>query len=294
MARAVQIRGEGTGSDRIPDSARVPRAVATIFRALMTAVLLLCGWAAWLGLSAADDAARAGHVSAGFITSLLAALVQSLPFAYFLGTGFWVRAFARASRAGPLWEERHKQWMKSRAYPVMYLPPALTLLAALSGIAAGAGHAPAWLHGLLAAGATLATLGALVLVPAEMQRNSALMDELAARHQVPRPATPEYERLVAEEEQHALPALFQLSRVVLFASAQLVVVWLYLRFGTEGWRTTPFAPFGVGAVVLLTLGLALNDMHDPQRPAPPARAWRKALAVGGACGAALVALLILG
>jgi hypothetical protein len=267
--------------------------MATIFRALMTAILLLCGWAAWLGVRAADEAARAGHVRAGLVTAILAALVQSVPFAYFLGTGFWVRAFARASRAGPDWELRHKQWMKGRAYPVMYLPPALTLLAALSGMAAGAGHMPVWPHAALSVAATLATLFALLLVPAEMRRNSALMDELAARHQVPRPDTPAYERLVAEEEQHALPALFQLSRVVLFAAAQAVVLWLYLRFGTEGWRDTPFAPFGVSAVVLLTLGLALNEMHDPQHPAPPARAWRKALAVGGACGAALVAVLVL-
>jgi len=267
--------------------------MATIFRALLTAALLLYAFAAVSGSRAGDAAAQASHVSAGLVTTLVALLSQSVPFAYFLGTGFWIRAFARASHAGPAWEARHKAWMRGRMYPLLYLAPGLALAAAFSGMLAGAGHVPAWLHLVLVAGAVAALLASLVLVPREMLRNSALMDELAERHQVPRPQTPAYDRLVQEEEQKALPALFQLSRVILYAAAQLVVLWLYLRFGTEGWRTTPLAPFGAPAVVLLTLGLALNDMHDPQRPAPPARAWRKALAVGVAGSVGLVAAVAL-
>lgn len=264
--------------------------MATIYRAMLTAVLLLYGWAGLAGWRAGDAESVAAHVRAGFVTALVAMLAQSLPFAYFLGTGFWIRAFARASRAGPEWEARHRAWMKGRAYPVMYAPPFLTLASALTGMLADMGHAPGWLHAACVAAMVAATLAALVAVPREMRRNSALMDELAERHQVPRPQTPAYEKLVEEEEKAALPPLFQLSRVILYASAQLVVVWLYLRFGTEGWRQVPFAPFGVVAVVLLTLGVALNDLHDPQHPAAPPRAWGRALAFGGA-GAALAGLL---
>lgn len=267
--------------------------MATIFQALMTASLLLYAWAGWAGLQAVDTAGLAAHESAGLVTALVAALAQSVPFAYFLGTGFWIRAFARASRAGPDWEARHRQWMKGPAYKVLYLPPFLTLATALLGMAAGAGHLPGWPHALLVAATLAASVAALVLVPPAMRRNSALMDELAERHQVPRPATPAYERLVREEEQVALPPLFQLSRVILYLSAQLVVVWLYLRFGTEGWRDTPFAPFGAVAVVLLTLGVALNELSDPRQPAPAARAWRRALAFGGAGAAVFAGVLAL-
>ncbi len=267
--------------------------MATIFRALLTAVLVLYAFAAFGGARAGGDAAVARHVSAGLVTTLVALAAQSVPFAYFLGTGFWIRAFARASRAGPDWEARHKAWMKGRAYPLLYLGPGTALAAAFSGMLAGSGHVPAWLHPALVAAAVAALLASLLVVPREMRRNAALMDELAAGHQVPRPDTPAHDRLVREEESLALPALFQLSRVILYAAAQVVVVWLYLRFGTEGWRGTPVLPFGAAAVLLLTLGLALNDMHDPQRPAPPARAWRKALAVGAAGSLALVAVVAL-
>lgn len=266
--------------------------MAIIYRALLTAVLLLYGWSGLAGWRAADPAAVADHVRLGFVTALVAMLAQSLPFAYFLGTGFWIRAFARASRAGPDWELRHRTWMKGRAYLVMYMPPFLTLAAALTGMLADMGHLPGWLHAACVVALLAATLAALVLVPREMLRNSALMDELAERHQVPRPETPAYERLVEEEEKVALPPLFQLSRVILYASAQLVVVWLYLRFGTEGWRQVPFAPFGALAVALLVVGVALNDLHDPHAPATPPRAWGRALAFGGA-GAALAVLLSL-
>lgn len=266
--------------------------MANIYRALLTAVLLLYAWAGLLGGRAGDAEGVATHVRAGFVTALVAMLAQSLPFAYFLGTGFWIRAFARASRAGPEWEARHRAWMKGRAYPVMYAPPFLTLAAALTGMLADMGTVPGWLHAACVALMAAATVAALVAVPREMLRNSALMDELAERHQVPRPATPAFEKLLEEEEKVALPPLFQLSRVILYASAQLVVVWLYLRFGTEGWREAPFAPFGAVAVALLTVGVALNELHDPQHPAAPPRAWGRALALGGA-GAALAVLLAL-
>lgn len=267
--------------------------MATIFKALMTASLLLYAWAGWAGIRASDRAGLAAHESAGLVTALIAALAQSVPFAYFLGTGFWIRAFARASRAGPVWEARHREWMQGRAYKILYLSPFLTMATALVGMAAGAGHLPGWPHAALAAATLASAVAALVLVPPAMRRNAALMDELAERHQVPQPATPAYEQLIAEEEQVALPPLFQLSRVILFAAAQSVIVWCYLRFGTEGWRDTPFAPFGAAAVLLLPLGVALNDLHDPRQPAPPARAWRRALAFGGAGAAVFAGLLAL-
>ena len=247
--------------------------MATIFRALMTAVLLLFGWAAWAGVHATDIASAAAHESAGLVAALVATLAMSVPFAYFLGTGFWIRAFVRASRAGPEWEERHRGWMKARSYPLMYLPPAFTVGAAITGMLAGSGRAPLGVHVAFVLGAFATSAVALVVVPRAMRRNSALMDELADRHEVPKPQTQAYEKLVQEEEAKALPPLFQLSRLLLWLSIQLVLIWLYLRLGTEGWRGAPLAPFAAPAVALLTLGLGLNALHDPNKPATPARAW---------------------
>jgi hypothetical protein len=277
--------------------------MATIFRALMTAVLLLSGYVTWNGWQlsqallagttgeASVEALRATHLRTGFVVSIVAALAQSVPFAYFLGTGFWVKAFARASRADDSWEQRQKRWLKSRAFVVMALAPLATVAAAVTGALTDGGSLAPLGHigpGLLA---LVATLASLVVVPPEMQRNSALMDELAQRHQVPRPGSREADELIAFEETRALPPLFQLSRVMMFFGAQAIVIWLYLRFGTDGWRDTPLLPFGLGCLVLVTGGLALNGIHDPDKPRPAAQSWARALAVG-IVGSALLALAV--
>ena len=273
--------------------------MATIFRALMTAVLLLYGWVVTTGLRAggllstgSGDPAEALslHLRVGLVVALVAVLAQSVPFAYFLGTGFWVKAFVRASRAGPEWERRHARWMKGRAYPWMYAAPGLAAATAITGGLAETGRLPGAVHVACVAGAILGVGVSLVLVPREMRRNSALMDELADRHEVPKPHSREHLELIEHEARHALPPLFQLSRVLMYAGAQLLIVWLYLRFGTEGFRQAPFLAFALPAVLLLAAGLGLNARHDPETPRTAAAAWGRALLVG-ALGTAVVLLL---
>lgn len=263
--------------------------MATIYRALVTAVLLLWGYVVTTGLAAGgSQAALAWHLKVALVAVVLGVLIQSLPFAYFLGTHFWVKAFAKAADAGEVWSERHRQWMQGRAYPAMYLAPALTLLVAVSGGMVETGRLPYVVHPLLVLAALGAQVAGLVLVPAAMRRNSQLMDSLADQHQVPRPDTPEMDALVEREERHALPPLFQLSRVLLLFAVQCVLLWAYLRFGTEGYRGAPFLPFGLAGCLLLTLGLGLNARYDPESPTRPTIAWGRAVAVGAVClGAAL-------
>ena len=110
--------------------------MATIYRALATVVLLLFGYVIFTGVAAGDGTvALAWHLRVGLLASIGACLINSVPFAYFLGTGFWVKAFVRASRAGPEWVARHGLWMKGKAYPSMYLcaffPAALARLICL-------------------------------------------------------------------------------------------------------------------------------------------------------------------
>ncbi|MHC4846790.1 MAG: hypothetical protein ACYTCU_11615, partial [Planctomycetota bacterium] len=263
----------------------------TIFRALITAVLLLFGYVIYTGTHAGESGEALGwHLSVGLVTTIVGALAMSVPFAYFLGTGFWVKAFVRASRAGPEWEQRHALWMKGRAYPVMYIAPLCTVGTAISGSLVQTARLGVGWHIGLQVAAALSALVALVLVPREMLRNSALMDQLADEHQVPQPETPAAEELIAEESAKALPPLFQLSRILMYAGVQLLIIWVYLRFGTEGWRETPLWPFGAGFAVLLTLGMGLNARFDPDNPRAPARAWSRAVVVGVAC-AAVVALI---
>jgi hypothetical protein len=98
------------------------------------------------------------------------------------------------------------------------------------------------------------------------------------------------DELIAEEEKVALPPLFQLSRVLMLFGANAVILWLYLRYGTESWRGAPFLPFGVAGVLLLTLGLGLNARHDPDAPVAPERAWTRAVCVGVAALLVVVGL----
>ena len=84
----------------------------------------------------------------------------------------------------------------------------------------------------------------------------------------------------AASEAAALPPLFQLSRIAMLFGFQMVLLWLYLRFGTESWRDVSALPFLVAACLLVSLGLGLNARYDPTSPAPPAKAWGRAIAVG--------------
>lgn len=255
--------------------------MATIYRALVTALLLLWAYVLFTGLAAGTDSdALAWHLKVGLAGTLFAGAVQSLPFAYFLGTHFWVKAFARASRAGGEWEQRHREWMKGRSYVWMYLAPFATMFAAIAGGLVETGRVPHWVHPGLLVVALGAQLMALVVVPASMRRNSALMDELADLHRVPRPDTPEMEELLAEEEAVALPPAFQLSRLLLLFSAQSLLVWAYLHWGTEGFRGVPLWPFAVASCVLLTVGLAFNAHFDPVDPKTPTASWLRGLGAG--------------
>ena len=255
--------------------------MATIYRALATAMLLIYGWAVVKGLSAGDDtAALATHVGTGLFAAVAGCLVNSVPFAYFLGTRFWVKAFVRASRAGDEWSARHDLWMKDRAYPVMYLVAFFPAGVAITGGLVDSGRIGGWWHFAFVLGAVGFQAAALLLTPRSMLRNSALMDELADTHHVPRPGTQEMDALIEHEEQDALPPLFQLSRVLLLAAANVMVLWLYLRFGTESWRGAPLLPFALGTCALAALGLGLNARFDPDHPASRAAAWSRALAVG--------------
>jgi hypothetical protein len=181
--------------------------------------------------------------------------------------------------------------MKGRAYPWMYAAPFSAAGMAITGGLAETGRIATGWHLLFVVAASASALAALLLVPPVMRRNAALMDELADRHQVPRPGTPAMEALVEEESRAALPPLFQLSRVLMYGAAQLVIVWLYLRFGTEGWRQTPLWPFGAAFIALLTVGLGLHARFDPEHPRPAGAAWGRALTVGAACAGVLAVLI---
>lgn len=273
--------------------------MATIYRALVTATLLLWAFVGYQMVSAQPSGdmltghlhpGLEEHLRLGLVAALFATLVQSVPFAYFLGTGFWVKAFARASNAGPEWELRQKQWMKDRAYIVLYIPPLLTLAAAIAGGLAETGRAPGMFHLFLLGGAFAAQLRALFIVPKAMLRNSALMDELADTHSVPKPGTPELDEYIEREEAQALPPLFQLSRVLMFFGLQPFVIWAYLHYGTGGDTSAPYLPFAIGGCLLFALGFGMNARHDPDAPASMGRAVRRGFL---AVGVALVLTVVL-
>jgi hypothetical protein len=255
--------------------------MATIYRSLCLSVLLVWGYVIVTGFGAQTGTeALAWHLRVGLVGTILLAFVQSLPFAYFLGSHFWVKTFAETARAGADWTERHKLWMKGGAFKALSIAPMFTIAVAVAGSLVETGRLPHMVHPALVLGSILAQLACLTLVPAAMQRNAALMDELADTHQVPQPGTPEMDKLVEEEEAQALPPLFQLSRLFMLFGSQSVVLWLYLRFGTESYRNVTALPFMLAACVLVSVGLGLNARYDPISPRPPAQAWSRAAIVG--------------
>jgi hypothetical protein len=256
-------------------------AMATIYRALCTSVLLVWVYVVVTGFAVgADPTALAWHLRVGLVGTIVLAFVQSLPFAYFLGSHFWVKTFAKTARAGDDWTERQKLWMKGPAFKALSIAPLLTMAVAIAGSLVETGRIPPVVHPALVLAAVLSQLICLALVPAAMLRNAALMDELADKHQVPLPGTPEMQQLVEEEEAVALPPLFQLSRLAMLFGGQSVLLWLYLRFGTEGYRNAPALPFLLAACVLVSVGMGLNARYDPTSPRTSAQAWGRALAVG--------------
>lgn len=269
--------------------------MATIYRALCVSILLVWGYVVFTGLGVGgaaeadgSQAALAWHLRVGLAGTIVLALVQSLPFAYFLGSHFWVKKFAETARAGEDWTERHKLWMKGSAFKALAIAPTLTMAVAIAGSMVETGRVPHWVHPGLVLASIVAQLVCVVLVPRAMLRNAALMDELADAHQVPTPGTPEMEQLIQEEEAVALPPLFQLSRICMLFGGQSVLLWLYLRFGTEGYRQAPALPFMLGACVLVSVGLGLNARYDPSLPMPAAKAWTRTITVGVlSCGAVL-------
>lgn len=274
-------RGRGAQLPQHTDAC-VDLAMHTIYRALVTAVLLVWGYVIATGLSAGESPeALETHLTTGLVGALFGALVQSLPFAYFLGTGFWVKAFVRASGADADWETRQKGWMKSRGYLLLYVPPVITLATAITGGMAETGRVPVGLHASLVLGAFVVQLAALFVVPQMMVRNSALMDELAETHSLPKPDTPELDEYIEREEANALPPLFQLSRVLMFFGIQPLLIWLYLRFGTEGLQGAPYLPFALFGCALFALGFGLNARHDPEQPATQAKAITRAMIAAG-------------
>ncbi len=266
--------------------------MATIYRSLLLSALLVFGYTVTTGLSAGQHPeALTWHLRVGLVASLLGVLVQSVPFAYFLGTGFWVKAFVKASGADESWSVRHAEWMKGTGYKLMYIAAALPAAAAITGGLVETGRVASFWHPSLVTLSILGLIGAWLTIPPMMIRNSALMDELAETHSVAKPDTPEMDALVEDAEREALPALFQLSRLLMYAGFNLLALWLYLRFGTEGYREVPFLPFGLAFVTTLTLGVGLNARHDPDAPSTIRTAWLRAGAIGAVT---LVAVLWLG
>ncbi|MED5330446.1 MAG: hypothetical protein VX916_04065 [Planctomycetota bacterium] len=256
--------------------------MALVYRSLVTAIVILHLVAMAGGMELGETTEKsAHHLRVGLLVSLATIFIHSLAFAYFLGTGFWIRAFARASRAATTWEERHSQWMKARGYPWLYLAAVFPAAVAITGSLSDTGRLTGGWHAALASASFLVQIAVFFLVPPMMRRNAALMDDLAQTHHVPQPGTEDMEALLEKERAEALPPLFQLSRVLLFGAFNLLILWAYLRFGTETLRGVALWPFASASSGLVILGIGLNARHDPDHPASAVAAWTRGVLFGG-------------
>lgn len=265
--------------------------MATAYRSLLI-VLLLCYVAAALSAPRllGFGAALGGHQTVALAVAIVGALIHSLPLSYFMGSGYWIKYHAESSGAGPEWKQRHSQWLRSRGYPVIYLA-GLSIVA--TGVAGGLADtlrlAPHW-HGLLALAAMAFCLLELLWVPPLMQRNRELLVELASTHKIPKPGTAAAEQLAVDHAAESVPPLIQCSRILIYGACNVLGLWFWLRFGTEGWRDVPLLPFGALFVGTLTVGLGIYWRHRPQGPRSAKSAWIMACATAAALGGVLAAL----
>jgi len=236
--------------------------MATAYRSLLI-VLLLCYVAAALSAPRllGFGVHFGGHQTLALAVAIVGALIHSLPLSYFMGSGYWIKYHADSSGAGPEWKLRHSRWLKNRGYPVIYFA-GLSIVA--TGVAGGLADtlriAPVW-HGLLALAAMVFCLLELLWVPPMMQRNRELLVELATLHRIPKPGTAAAEALASEHLAESVSPLLQLARILIYGACNVLGLWFWLRFATEGWRDTPLLPFAALFVATLTVGLAMFWRH---------------------------------
>lgn len=212
-----------------------------LYRSLVATEVVVWILAAWAGVAAGRSAEHLGrHLDLALLATLFAAAVHTLPFFFLMGSFYWLKACVDRADADPAWLDRHKLWVRSPTLPALLGAALATLMVAVSGGLLGAGRAPAGLHTAVVLATLLVHVFAACCVPAQLRRISALVSEMRAW-------LPPAETLAARErdpQTRALdPTLDRPGRTLFILAPQPLLLWLYLRFGTDGLRASlwPFA-----------------------------------------------------
>lgn len=91
------------------------------------------------------------HLLLGFATVLMALLVHSIAYTYFLGTGKWVKEVVRVY-AMPTWIEAQSKKNKRKAFPFEFWSMMAVGATAWTGAGSDARGWPLWWHLLVASG----------------------------------------------------------------------------------------------------------------------------------------------
>lgn len=131
--------------------------------ALLTAIVASVagiGAAAYLGLTVANNAGLAQHISIGIFSAMISLLAHSMMMFYFLGKG---KAVREAAAEGGLSKEFERRIAIARkpVFSIATLAMVATIVTALAGASVDTGVLPLGVHAVLAYSCLALNLGAL-------------------------------------------------------------------------------------------------------------------------------------
>ncbi|RKY21303.1 MAG: hypothetical protein DRQ55_04790 [Planctomycetota bacterium] len=223
-----------------------------LYRSLVATEVLLWIAVAWTGASAGHSGeAMALHLRLALLGTLFAAVVHTLPFFFLMGSFYWLKACVQQAEGDPAWLVRHKRWVASPALPSLLGAALATVALALSGGLLSEGRASAGTHAAVALAALLVHVYAAACVPPQMRRITALLGEVRA-------CLPPADELIARSRSPAAraadPTFGRPLRSLLTLAPQPMLLWLYLRYGTDG-LGAPAWPFLLASLALVLWAL---------------------------------------
>lgn len=234
-----------------------------IYRALVASEVIVWALVAWTGATAnGASTAVSRHVTLAVLAALLAALAHTMPFFFLMGSFYWLKACVDRAGADSTVLAEHKRWVASPALPALLGSALLTILVVVSGGLVQAGRVPPSAHISVVLTALALHVFAAWYLPKQMRRISALLSDMRA-WLPPAEALRDLQR--RRPELAADPTLGRPVRTLLLMAPQPLLLWLYLRFGTDA-APPPVWPFALAAIVLACWAWRHRRVRSGRKP----------------------------
>lgn len=196
------------------------------------------------------------HLTLGILAALMACTVHCAVFTYFLGTGLSIKEAVAVHQLDPALIEETKT-MKKRAFPWVFNAIFAVMAAVLAGGFAMSGRVPAWLHGLLAAGAAAFSIYAFYKEFAVIRDNVTLLNTLK-KHLVQKSIENQW-----PPEEADMSRVDQ-GRALVFFGFSAAFAFVYLRYITRT-EWMPVLPFALVSTLSIALGSMILKVEGRSR-----------------------------